>query len=78
MQIAAFKLVNTMLGNVKNAIHGAYHSVHGKHLGRYLGEFAYRFNRQFKLDQMLKRLACVACRTAPLPYRFSTMAEVHT
>lgn len=73
----AFTWVNTMLGNVKNALHGTYHAVQAKHLGRYLGAFAYRFNRRFRLDQMVDRLACIACRTPPLPYRFATMAEVH-
>lgn len=73
----AFTWVNTMLGNVKNALHGTYHAVRGKHLGRYLGAFSYRFNRRFALDQMVDRLAYVACRTAPLPYRFAKMAEVH-
>jgi len=71
-----FAWVNTMLGNVKNALHGTYHAVRGKHLGRYLGAFSYRFNRRFALDQMVDRLAYVACRTAPLPYRFARMAEV--
>jgi hypothetical protein len=73
----SFAWVNTMLGNVKNALHGTYHAVRGKHLGRYLGAFSYRFNRRFSLDQMVDRLAYVACRTAPLPYRFAKMAEVH-
>jgi hypothetical protein len=73
-----FAWINTMLGNVKNAIHGTYHSLHGKHLGRYLGAFAYRFNRRFALDRMVERLAYVAARTPPLPYRLATMAEVHT
>ena len=73
----AFAWVNTMLGNVKNALHGTYHAVRGKHLGRYLGAFAYRFNRRFALEQMVDRLAYAACRTAPLPYRFAKMAEVH-
>jgi len=49
----------------------------GKHLGRYLAEFAHRFNRGFELDRMIERLAYVACRTAPLPYRFAKMAEEH-
>jgi transposase-like protein len=75
---AEFTWVNTMLGNVKNALHGTYHALQGKHLGRYLGEFAYRFNRRFELDRMVDRLAYVACRTAPLPYRLAKMAEVHT
>lgn len=37
--------VDTVLGNVKNAIHGTYHAVGHKHLPRYLAEFSYRFNR---------------------------------
>lgn len=73
-----FTWVNTMLGNVKNALHGTYHAVRGIHLGRYLGAFAYRFNRRFQLETMIERLAYVAWLTAPLPYRFATMAEVHT
>ena len=73
-----FTWVNTMLGNIKNAIHGTYHSIHGKHLGRYLGAFAYRFNRRFELDRMIERFAYVACRTAPLPRKFAVMAEEHT
>ena len=57
MRTQEFTWVNTMLGNVKNAIHATYHSIHGKHLGRYLGEFAYRFKRRFELDRMVERLA---------------------
>ena len=40
--------------------------------------FSYRFNRRCELGSMIERLAYVACRTEPLPYRFATMAEVHT
>ena len=78
MRLQAFSRVNTMLGNVKNSIHGPYNAIHGKHLGPYLGEFAYRFNRRFELDRMIERLAYVACRTAPLPHCFAKMAEEHT
>jgi len=78
METPEFNWVNTMLGNVKNALHGTYHAVRGKHLGRYLGAFSYRFNRRFELGSMIERLAYVACRTAPLPHRVATMAGVHT
>ena len=54
------------------------HRCQVQHLGRYPGAFAWRFNRRFELDRMIERLAYVACRTAPLPYKFATMAEVHT
>ncbi len=73
-----FPWANTMLGNIKKALHGTCHAAREKHLGRYLGAFAYRFNRRFELGRMIGRLAYVACRTTPLPYRFATMAEVHT
>lgn len=73
-----FVWINTLIGNVKNAIHGTYHSLHGKHLGRYLGEFAYRFNRRFALERMVERLVYVAARTPPLSYSLATMAEVNT
>jgi transposase-like protein len=73
-----FTWINTMLGNVKTALHGTYHALGGRHVGRYLGAFSYRFNRRFELDRMIERLAYVACRTAPLPYRYATMAEIHT
>ena len=73
-----FTWVNTMLGNVKNAIHGTYHAIAGKHLGRYLGAFSYRFNRRFELDRMIERFTYAACRTAPLPRRLAVMAEIHT
>lgn len=40
MQIPEFQWLNTVLGNVKNSLHGSYHHASGKHLPRYLGEFA--------------------------------------
>ena len=70
-----FKWVNTILGNVKNAITGTYHSVSEKHVPRYLAEFEYRFNRRYDLSAMIERLAFVALRTPPMPYRLLTMAE---
>jgi len=48
-----------------------------KHLPRYLAEFCYRFNRRFKLDALVERLARAALVTPPLPYRLATMAEGH-
>ena len=70
--------VSTMLGNVKKGLHGTFHAVREKHVGRYLGALAYRFNRRFELGRISERLAHLGCRTAPLPYRLATMAEVHT
>lgn len=73
----AFKWVNTVLGNIKNAITGTYHSVSRKHVPRYLAEFEYRFNRRYDLSTMITRLAYVGARTPAMPYRFITMAETY-
>lgn len=74
----AFKWVNTMLGNVKNAIVGNLHAVDQTHVPRYLAEYEYRFNRRFDLPAMIERFMYVALRTAPMPNRMLTMAESHT
>jgi len=69
--------VDTMLGNVKNAMHGTYHAIRAKHLPRYLAEFAYRFNRRFDLAGMIAQLGAAAAVTPPMPYRFVKLAEAH-
>ncbi len=76
-QLSTFKWVNTLLGNVKNALLGTFHAIRKKHVPRYLTEFEYRFNRRFDLPIMIDRLIYVALRTPPMPYRFLRMAEVY-
>ena len=73
--LVAFTWVNSMIGNVKSSIEGAYHAVSARHLPRYLAEFCYRFNRRFKLEDMIPRLGYVAVRTPPMPDRLLKMAE---
>ena len=68
-----FQWVNTVLGNVKNALHGTYHALKPKYLQRYLSEFCYRFNRRFKLQDLIPRLIYAAAHTPPLPYRLLTL-----
>lgn len=70
-----FTWLDTVIGNVKNAIHGTYRSVSSKHLPRYLAEFNYRFNRRFQLKELVDRLVYVALRTPPMPRRLLTLAE---
>ena len=72
-----FACVNTMIGNVKNAIKGTYHAINPKHLPRYLAEFCYRHNRRFQLEDMTPRFAYVAVRTAPMPGRLLKLAEAY-
>jgi len=73
----AFVWVDTMLGNVKNALQGTYHAIRPKHLPRYLAEFTYRFNRRFDLASMVSRLGLAATLTPPMPYHFVKLAETH-
>ena len=70
-----FKWVNTALGNIKTALVGTYRAVREKHVPRYLAEFEYRFNRRYDLGAMIPRLAFVAARTAPMPYRLLKLAD---
>jgi len=69
--------VDTILGNVKNAMHGTYHAIRAKHLPRYLAEFCWRFNHRFDLAGLLERLAAAAAQTPPMPYRLVKLAEAH-
>jgi transposase-like protein len=72
-----FKWVNTILGNIKTAMAGTYKAVRDKHVPRYLAEFEYRFNRRYRLETMIVRLAYVSLRTAPMPYRLLKLADVY-
>lgn len=73
----AFVWVDTMLGNIKNAMHGTYRAIRAKHLPRYLAEFTYRFNRRFDLAGMVGRLGAAAALTPPMPHRLVKLAEAH-
>ncbi|OLK77685.1 hypothetical protein IXO1221_18905 [Xanthomonas oryzae pv. oryzae] len=57
-----------VLGNLARAISGVYHAIaQGKYARRYLAEAAYRFNRRFRLCEMLPRLATAMMRCKPCP-----------
>jgi hypothetical protein len=75
MKIPQFKWVNTMLGNVKNAIHGTYHQVSTRHLPRYFAEFCFRFNNRFNVGEMIPKLIRAAARTPPIPGYKLKLAE---
>lgn len=66
---ARCKWTNTGLGNSKSAITGTCRSCDPRHTARYLAAYEWRFNRRFELDKNVERLARVAARTAPMPYR---------
>lgn len=70
-----FTWINTVLGNLKNALSGTYHSFDPKHAARYLAEFQYRFNRRFNLKEMIPRFVYVAARTSPCPDHLLVLSE---
>jgi len=76
VNIADFKWVNTIIGNVKRSFHGTFHAISKKHFPLYLAEFCYRFNRRFDLRQLIPRFTYVALRTPPMPQRLLKIAEL--
>ena len=65
-ELPQFKWVNTVLGNLKTSLHGAYHSLGwDKHPDSYLAAFAYRFNRRLDLRGLLARLVVDVARCQP-------------
>lgn len=67
---------NVVLANAKRAISGVYHAVRqAKYARRYLAEAAYRFNRRFRLRDMLPRLATALTRCKPCPERVLRLAN---
>jgi transposase-like protein len=70
-----FDWLNTVIGNVKNAILSTYHGISHRHLPRYLGEFCFRFNRRFKLARLLKSLIYFSVKSDPIPQHKLRSAE---
>lgn len=61
-----FQWVNTILGNLKTTLHGAFHSLAwAKHAHSHLSAFAYRFNRRFDLRALLATLIVDVARCPP-------------
>jgi len=69
-EMPQFKWVNTVLGNLKTLINGAHKAFKfRKYASQYLGAFAYRFNRRFRLDDLLNALAGHAATSQPVRER---------
>lgn len=74
-EVRGARWVNIVLGNVKRAISGRYHAIRqAKYARRYLAEAAYRFNRRFRLRELLPRLARAMIFCAPCPERSLRLA----
>jgi len=73
-----FHRVNTVLGNLKTSLSGAYHSFgFSKYAERYLGAIAYRFNRRFDLHALPNRLLVAAALCGSCPAQRIRSAETH-
>lgn len=71
-----FNWVNTVLGNLKTSLGGAYHAFDfSKYATRYLAAFAYRFNRRFDLATLPTRLLIAAIAIGPRQERWLRSAE---
>jgi len=77
-ELPQFHWVNTVLGNVKTSLSGAYHAFDfGQYAARYLGAIAYRFSRRFDLRALPNRLLVAAVACGPRPEGWIRMAESH-
>jgi len=71
-----FLWINTILGNLKTSLGGAYHAFDfAKYASRYLAAFAYRFNRRFQLQRLPMRLLVAAIAIGPRPDAWLRSAE---
>jgi hypothetical protein len=69
-ELPQFTWVNTVLGNLKRTLAGAFHAFKfAKYADSYLAEFAYRFNRRFDLRGLLARLIIDVASCQPQPLR---------
>lgn len=69
-EVQGARWVNIVLSNVKRALDGVYHALkQHRYARRYLAEAAYRFNRRFRLRDMVPRLAraMALCKPCPEP-----------
>ena len=74
--IPEFLWINTVLGNLKTSLGGAYHAFDfSKYASRYLAAFAYRFNRRFQLKTLPMRLLAAALTIGPRPEAWLRSAE---
>jgi transposase-like protein len=77
-ELPEFKWVNTILGNLKTTLSGAYKAFkYGKYAGSYLGAFAYRFNRRFDLRGLVVRLIVDVARCDARSRTVIRQAETH-
>jgi len=67
-ELPEFKWVNTLLGNLKTTLAGAFKALKfSKYAQAYLAAFAYRFNHRFNLRDLIATLIVDVARARPMP-----------
>jgi ribosomal protein L37AE/L43A len=75
-ELNCFRWVNTVIGNVKTSMKGAYHGFKvSKYIRSYLAEAQYRFNRRFNLEPLVARLLYACAQSAPRNLKWIRAAE---
>lgn len=73
-----FTWVNTVLGNLKTSLAGAFHAFkYTKYAASYLAGFAYRFNRRFDLRTLVARLIIDVAQAKPKTQQLIRQAVGH-
>jgi hypothetical protein len=66
-ELPEFKWINTVLGNLKTTLSGAFHALKCRKYGQTcLAAFAYRFNRRFDLRGLVATLIVYVARCKPV------------
>ena len=77
-ELPRFKWVNTILGNLKTSLPCCHHAFgYSKYGAQYLAAFAYRFDRRYKLDDLMVGLMADATQGIPRPLRSIRCAEAY-
>ena len=71
-----FRMINTLLGNLKTSFNGTFHAFNfDKYARCYLGGYCFRFNRRFSLVAMTERIDNAVCCCMPCTEQDLRVAE---
>ena len=62
------KWLHTVVSNFKAFVQGTYHGLDGNYFDLYLAEFCYRFNRRYRVRNMVERLSMACVSGSPFRY----------
>jgi hypothetical protein len=75
-ELPCFRWLNTLIGNTRTAMMGAYHGFKvSKYARSYLAESQYRFNRRFNLEMLVPRLLYACVQNDPRGLKWIRAAE---